>query len=397
MKVSIGAPIYDKREIQAVLRALREKRLSQGKYVKAFERAWVRYIGCRFSIGVNSGSSANLVAIQAMKERYGWKVGDTVIAPALTFATAVMPVLQAGLRPLFADVDYRGNMTAKSVLAAFRKHRGPKVRGLVLVHSLGVPCLDAPKIQKFCREKGIRILEDCCESHGAKVQGKMVGSFGDVSTTSFYVAHNMTTGEGGMITTDDPKLDEICRSLREFGRRIDPKSPRYVRLASGPSYDIRYAFDRLGYNVRMTDIAASLGLVQLSKLEKMNAKRRQIAGWYKKGFLNLISQRLISLPDEPAGTKNTYYTLLITFLKMPPRLPSIEKIALRLEKAGIETRPFMAGNLLRQRAFSRWGKPQLYPMAEFLHRRSLSVGCHPLVTEAGVSYVCENINRLYAI
>ena len=378
-----------------MLRALREKRLSQGKYVKAFERLWAEYVGRKFAIGVNSGSSANLLALAAMKEYYGWKDGDTILVPALTFATAVMPVFQVGLKSAWVDVDANGNITFDNVLAGFRRHQGSRIKGIVVVHSLGVPCMDIVKIRRWAKAKGLALLEDACESHGAEVKGKRVGAFGTVSTTSFYVAHNMTTGEGGMIATDDPKLDQLCRSLREFGRRIDPKSRRYVHLASGPAYDIRYAFDRLGYNLRMTDIEASLGLVQLSRLEKMNNQRRRIVSWYRKGLSSLIARRLIALPDESAGTRNTYYTLLITFLAMPPALPTIEKIALALEAELIETRPFMGGNLLRQKAFAGLGRPEHFPMAEFLHRRCLFFGCHPMITRRQVGHVCATIRRLY--
>ncbi len=389
--------MYDRREEQALLRAFRERRISQGKYVFAFEDAWARYVGRRYAVAVNSGSSANLLAILAFKERFGWKAEDAVLVPALTFPTAVSPVIQAGLKPVFVDVDHRGNITRDHMLRAVKAHRGPRIRGIVLVHSLGVPCIDAPKIRSFARAHRIAILEDACESHGARVGKKRVGAFGDISTTSFFVAHNMTTGEGGMITTDDPKLAEICRSLREFGRRIPTrKGGRYVPLASGPRYDVRYAFDRIGYNLRMTDLEASIGLVQLAKLEAMNQKRRRIVRWYREGLRDLIRRGKIALPDEPKRTRNTYYTLLITVLEMPKRFPTRERIALALDAAGIETRPFMGGNLTRQKAFAGLGQPERYPGAEFLHRRSFFVGCHPLLTKKQVTFVCDEIQQLYS-
>lgn len=393
-KVSVGWPVYDNRETQAALRALKEKRLSQGKFVREFEAAWARYVGRGHAIAVNSGSSANLVAVFALKEHFRWKDGDTIIVPALTFPTAVSPIIQAGLVLVYADVDMRGNLTFDSVL---RAAKGKRVKGIVLVHSLGVPCLDVVKIRRWARKKRIAILEDACESHGAKVAGKKTGAFGTISTTSFYVAHNMTTGEGGMIVTDDPKLEALCRSLREFGRRDQKSRERYVPLASGPRYDIRYAFDRLGFNVRMTDIEASLGLVQLSKLDRMNTKRRKVVRWYRQGLRELIRQKMLLLPKEPTGTRNTYYTLQITLLKMPRHFPTLAKVAMELEGKGIETRTFMGGNLLRQKAFAtpRY-RPERFPMADFLHRQSFFVGCHPLVKRSDVRYVCREIKALYS-
>src|SRR3989344_1083422 len=392
--VSVGWPVYDNRETQAVLRALKEKRISQGKFVREFESAWAKYIGRRYAIAVNSGSSANLVAVFALKEHFRWKDGDNIIVPALTFPTAVSPVIQAGLTPVYADVDLRGNLTFDSVL---RAAKGKRVKGIVLVHSLGVPCLDAVKIRRWAMKKRIAILEDACESHGAMTHGKKTGAFGTISTTSFFVAHNMTTGEGGMIATDDPKLEALCRSLREFGRRNQKSRERYVPLASGPRYDIRYAFDRLGFNVRMTDIEASLGLVQLAKLDRMNAKRRTIVRWYRQELRELIQKKTLALPLEPAGTRNTYYTLLITLLKMPRRFPTMAKVAMALEAKGIETRTFMGGNLLRQKAFATARfRPERFPRAGFLHRQSFFVGCHPLVTRSDVRFVCREVKALFS-
>lgn len=395
IRVSIGWPAIGEKEIQSVLKALREKRLSQGKYVREFERSWARYVGKKFAVGVNSGSSANLIAVQALKERCGWKDGDSVIVPALTFATAVMPVLQNGLVPVFADVDRRGNMTLAAVEKGYSRHKGSRIRGMVLVHSLGVPCLDAPKIVRWARAKGIEILEDCCESHGARVAGRRVGAFGRISTTSFYVAHNMTTGEGGMITTSDPELDLLCCSIREFGRRLGAGNNRYVPLASGGRYDVRYAFDRLGYNLRMTDLEAAIGVVQLAKLEAMNGKRRRIVAWYRKELADLLAKKILALPGELAGSHNTYYTLLLIFEKLPGGM-DLTVVAKSLEEAGIETRPFMGGNLLRQKAFSKLGKPSDFPGADFLHYRSLSVGCHPVLSRVQVRHAARAIRALYS-
>lgn len=395
-KVSVGWPIIDEREVRAVVKTLREKRLSQGKFVREFEQAWATYVGRKYAVAVNSGSSANLVAIEALKAHFRWKEGDSVLVPALTFPTAISPVIQVGLKPIWVDVDYRGNMTIDNIEKAVSQNRKARIKGLVLVHSLGVPCLDSAKIARWARRKNITILEDGCESHGARVAGKNVGQFGIVSTTSFFVAHNMTTGEGGMIVTDDRKLLDMLRSIREFGRRIVPKSERYVPLASGPRYDIRYTFDRLGYNVRMTDIEATIGLIQLAKLPRMNRKRRQIVSWYRVELRDLVRKGVLKLPDEPKGTYNTYYTMLITLLRLPRGMRTMADFATKLEAAGIETRTFMGGNLLRQKAFAKTGpRPEKFPGADFLHHQSFFVGCHPSITRADVKYVANEIRKLY--
>ncbi|RJQ36810.1 DegT/DnrJ/EryC1/StrS family aminotransferase [Candidatus Parcubacteria bacterium] len=392
-RVSIGWPITDRREIAAVMHVLKQGRLSQGPFVRAFEDAWARAVGRRTAIAANSGSSANLIALLAVKERYGWKDGDFVAVPALTFATAVMPVLQAGLRPLWVDVDERGNMTLEALEHAAAGAK--RLRGIVLVHSLGVPCLDAPKIVRWARRHRIRILEDGCESHGAKVGKTIVGGFGDASTTSFYVAHNMTAGEGGMIATDDAKLADLCRSIREFGRRIT--NERFVKLASGSRYDVRYAFDRLGYNLRMTDLHAAIGMVQLEKLPAMNRKRRAIVAAYWRAFGKLIRDEKLFLPEEPKSSFNTYYALQVTLRQLPPGCRDAADVAAALERVGVETRRFMGGNLLRQYAFlgQDTPKPDAFPVADFLHNRALLIGCHPAIKNQDIKRIARVLEELY--
>jgi len=392
-KISVGYPLIGMEEYRAVTSAIRQKRLSAGKNVKDFEEMYAKRLGRRYGIAVNSGSSANLISIFAMKEKFGWKDGNSFFVPALTFPTAVAPIIQAGFRPIFVDVDEDGNMSYSALLKAHRETARPKnIIGLVLVHSLGVPARDTKKIITFCKKNGLEVLEDACESHGAAIENKEVGSFGFISTTSFFVAHNMTTGEGGMVFTDDPQTWTILRSLREFGRRIDDQAQQRWLDHGGNlgHYDLRYCFDRLGFNVRMTDLAAAIGIEQLKKLDQMNQRRRALVSIITKGLSPLTKRGLVVFSSSK-GRYNTYYAFQFRVKDKQIR----KELAATLESNGVETRPFMGGNLLKQKAFEKYGAHEKFPKATELHETSLFVGCHPTLTHNDAKKIVSIIKNWF--
>jgi CDP-6-deoxy-D-xylo-4-hexulose-3-dehydrase len=271
-RIFLSEPVYDSREAIGAIRTILGGWISQGPNVRKFEDAFSKYIECSKGIAVNSGSSANLLAIEALKEVYGLKGGAEVIVPAATFSTVAMPLIQAGFTPVYVDIERQSlNIDPDQIEGSITDKTG----FIMPVHTLGYPA-DMPRIMEIAEKHKIPVLEDCCEAHGSSIDGKKAGSYGVISTFSYFVAHNMTTGEGGMIVTNDTKLEESCRSLREFGRvnQKGVKEDRYYSDDVLKEYDIRYVFDRIGYNLRMTDITAAFGLAQLEKLDKMNAQRR---------------------------------------------------------------------------------------------------------------------------
>ena len=276
-KIFLSEPAYDSREAIAAIRTILGGWISQGPNVKKFEAVFSGYTGRDIGIAVNSGSSANLLAIQAIKEVYGLKDGDEVIVPAATFSTVVMPLIQVGLTPVYVDVKRDTlNMDPAQVENAI----SDRTRVLMPVHTLAYPA-EMPKLMEIAERNNLIVFEDCCEAHGSSIDGKRVGSFGEIATFSFFVAHNMTTGEGGMIVTNNEKLEKACRSLREFGRiaQKDPIKDRYYTDDVLKDFDRRYVFDRIGYNLRMTDITAAFGIEQLAKLDEMNEQRRSNASF----------------------------------------------------------------------------------------------------------------------
>ena len=218
--------------------------ISQGKKVEKFEESFSKYVGTDYGIAVNSGSSANLLAISALIEAGYVKRGSEVIVPAATFTTVISPIIQCGLKPVFVDIqDDIYNIDPVKIEQAISSNTGL----IMPVHSLGCPA-DMEAIMKIAEERNICVFEDCCEAHGSSINNKKIGSYGILSAFSFFVAHNMTSGEGGMVMTNDAKLAKIMRSMREFGRFNDNMEGRprfdynddYLK-----DYDERYVFEKV--------------------------------------------------------------------------------------------------------------------------------------------------------
>jgi CDP-6-deoxy-D-xylo-4-hexulose-3-dehydrase len=227
--ITLSEPHYDNKEAQALLETFLSGNLSQGKKVIEFEKNFAKVIGAKYAIATNSGSSANLISLQALKTIYNIKKNDEVILPACTFATVPMPVLQLGLKPVYVDIDLDTlNISTKEILKAITS----KTKIIMPVHTLGMPC-DMIEVMRIAKNNRLLVFEDCCEAHGASIKGKKVGSWGNISAFSFFVAHNITTIEGGMILTNDKNLYEHCKSLREFGRisQINLKKKDTIQIA----------------------------------------------------------------------------------------------------------------------------------------------------------------------
>lgn len=388
-QVRLSAPAFDAREASRAMRTILGGWISQGPNVKAFEQAFSRYIGRAHGIAVNSGSSANLLALLSLREAGRLRDGDEVVVPAATFATVAMPVIQAGLVPVYVDVR-RDTLNVDP--AEVERAVSERTRILMPVHTLGYPA-DMPRLMEIAARHRLAVLEDCCEAHGSAINGRRMGSFGDIATFSFFVAHNMTTGEGGMIVTSRDDLETACRGMREFGR-CDQRSAGDDRFYSDDvltDYDRRYVFDRLGYNVRMTDVTAAFGLEQLAKLDDMNERRRSNAALLKTLLAEYDGKYLAFAPDE-AGYHHTFYTFPITLLETLPC--SRRAFAEHLESQGIETRPLFAGCLPDQPGLRTAPGRVVGSLtnSRFLRDRLVFVGVHPALDRHDVEYMAEVIS-----
>ena len=389
-KIGVAYPCFDHKEVNQALDSLLDVWISQGPKVKQFEREYAEYIGTKYGLGCNSGSSANLLALTALLQAGVLTPGDEVILPAATFTTVMSPILQTGLVPVFVDVEME---TYNNDPAAIEKAITDKTKLIMVVHSLGCPS-NMEEIMRISEQYNIPVLEDCCEAHGAAINGKKVGSFGLISTFSFFVAHNMTTGEGGMIMTNDDNLYDILCSVREFGRltKYEKNQPRfYYEDKHLKEYDERYVFTNIGYNLRMTDIAASLGIEQLKKLDAFNDKRVEIAQSYT-NKLSTYNKWLI-LPSVSDGYFNSFYGYPIVIKEGVPF--SRKELVNHLEKDNIETRAFMAGDLSRQPAYvdTNWRMPFDMPNTKTLLNNAFFIGCHPFVTSDQEEKIINSFNE----
>ena len=389
-KIGVAYPCFDHKEVNQALDSLLDVWISQGPKVKQFEKEYAEYIGTKYGLGCNSGSSANLLALTALLQAGVLTPGDEVILPAATFTTVMSPILQTGLVPVFVDVEME---TYNNDPAAIEKAITDKTKLIMVVHSLGCPS-NMEEIMRISEQYNIPVLEDCCEAHGAAINGKKVGSFGLISTFSFFVAHNMTTGEGGMIMTNDDNLYDILCSVREFGRltKYEENQPRfYYEDKHLKEYDERYVFTNIGYNLRMTDIAASLGIEQLKKLDAFNDKRVEIAQSYT-NKLSTYNKWLI-LPSVSDGYFNSFYGYPIVIKEGAPF--SRKELVNHLEKNNIETRAFMAGDLSRQPAYvdTNWRMPFDMPNTKTLLNNAFFIGCHPFVTSDQEEKIINSFNE----
>ena len=338
--ISVAYPYFNHKEVIEVLNSLLKLKISQGEKTKLFEKKFANFHKVKYGIAVNSGSSANLVLFAALIKQKKLKLGDEIIVPATTFATVVSPLYQLGLTPVYVDIERKNwNINSDLIEGAISK----KTKAIFTVHTLGFPSnMDA--INRIAKKRNLFVIEDCCEAHGATYKNKIVGSLSLASTFSFFVAHNITTGEGGMILTSDKKLQDDIRSIREFGRLLNNKQ-RFYSSAKMKNYDSRYIFMDMGYNLRLNDISSSIGIEQLKKLKKINITRRSNAKYLTKKLSSL--KKFIYIPEVNQSDKSAYYGF--PFMVKNSKLRN--KLAQFLEKNKIETRAIMGGCLPDQPAF----------------------------------------------
>ena len=391
-RVTVGYPCYDNKEIERAVECLLDLRLSQGPRVEEFQKKYSEYIGTDFGVAVNSGSSANLIALAALVKSGMVKKGSEVIIPATTFTTVVSPIIQNGLIPVFVDVDRDTyNISVAEIEKAINDNTGL----IMPVHTLGLSA-DMDGIMKLANKYNLPVLEDCCEAHGASINGKRVGSFGDISAYSFFVAHNMTTGEGGMVMTSNEELNDLLFQLREFGRLKkyeNNKGRFYYNNGELKDFDERYAFEVVGYNLRMTDVCASLGIPQLQKLDKLNDERNVIAQNYTKG-LSKYSE-FLQLPTTPKGYYHSFYGYPITLTENCKF--SRKDLVNYLEDNGIDTRAIMAGNLSIQPAYRDEETRVVGDLtnSNYITNNSFFIGCHSYINEDMQNHVISVFNNFF--
>lgn len=362
--------------------------LTQGAEVRAFEREWSEWLGVAHSVFVNSGSSANLLSMAALRLRHG--VGE-VIVPTLTWVSDIASVLQNGFTPVFVDVDPKTlGMSTKDVL----RKLGPRTKAVFLTHILGYNAL-TDELLAALAARGIPLIEDACESHGATFRGRKLGTFGWTSNFSFYYAHHMSTVEGGMVSTDDPETYETLRMLRAHGlvRESASEALRAGYVERHPDLNPDFIFAFPAYNMRGTEMHAVLGRSQLKRLDANNAVRRRNLATF---LSNLDPEKYVT--DFAAeGSSNYAFTLV---LRHPDPLLT-ENVMAALRREGVEFRRGTSGggNQLRQ-PYLREVREGLdlaeFPNVDHVHFHGFYIGNYPSLEEERVLWLCRLLNALPA-
>lgn len=352
--IAASGKVLGEEEMANMLEATLDMWLTAGRFHQQFEKEFAAYMGVPFALAVNSGSSANLLALSALTSpKLGDKrllAGDEVITVAAGFPTTVAPIVQNGLIPVFADVDLN---TCQLDVSQLEECLSPKTRAVFVAHTLG-NVFDLDAVKAFCDKRGLYLIEDNCDALGSRYNEKLTGTFGHIGTFSFYPAHHMTMGEGGAVITSDPTLYRALLSLRDWGRdcwcapgKDDSCKNRFnQQLGNLPfGYDHKYTYSHLGYNLKISDWQAACGLAQLKKLDGFIEKRKENFNKLHAG-LKLFEKYLL-LPKAQHGADPSWFGFLLTVKD------GVDKIDLCkfLESRGVGTRQLFAGNLLRQPAF----------------------------------------------
>jgi len=351
--IPISVPLLGNEEKQAVLEVIDSRQLAQGARVEAFEGAFAAFCGVKHAVATSSGTTALQTAILA----HGIGRGDEVITTPFTFIASANAVLFAGAKPVFVDIDERTyNIDPYFVEEAIT----PRTRAILPVHIFGNPC-DMEAIMDIAERHGLVVIEDACQAHGASVKGRKVGTFG-TGCFSFYPTKNITTGEGGMITTNDDELADRARLIRNHGQRQ------------------RYYHEAIGYNFRMTEIQAAIGLVQLGKIEQFTAARRANAAHLTQKLKGVIT------PYEPPGCRHVYHQYAI-------RVPDgRDQLANHLRERDIATGIYYPLPVHKQVAYQRLGYADHLPVAERVSREVLSLPVHPALTREDLERIVEGVN-----
>ncbi len=407
--ISYGGRFYDRREMENLVDSSLEFWLTAGRYVQEFEKKFAAWLGVKFCSTVNSGSSANLLAFMALtspllKER-AIKPGDEVITVAAGFPTTVSPIVQYGAVPVFVDVTIPGyNIDAAKLEEAYSEG---KTRAVMIAHTLGNP-FDLEAVSAFCEKHGLWLIEDNCDALGSEymLKGRKVktGTVGHIGTSSFYPPHHMTMGEGGAVYTDDPLLHRIVRSLRDWGRDCvcEPGQDnrcghrydgQYGQLPAG--YDHKYVYSHLGYNLKITDMQAAVGVAQLEKIDSFTALRREHHAYLYEGLADL-SDKLV-LPVATANADPSWFGFMICCREGVDRT----RLVRHLEDAGVQTRMLFSGNLIKHPCFDhlRDAQGEKYRVAGSLEntdrimQSGFWIGVYPGMTQSMMDVMIGEIHK----
>jgi len=399
----VNGRVFDASDVKVLVDSALEFWLTSGRYNAEFETRLAARVGARFALTVNSGSSANLIALSALTSPLlgdrQVKPGNEIITAAAGFPTTVNPAMTWGLRPVFVDIDIPSyNINVDQAAAAIT----PETRAIMVAHTLGNP-FDAIRLKALAEAHGLWLIEDCCDALGATIGGRHVGTFGDIGTLSFYPAHHITMGEGGACFTSDPMLRRAMEAFRDWGRDCycDPGRDNTCKrrfdwqLGELPyGYDHKFTYSHLGFNLKITDMQAAIGVAQLGHLEAFIAARRRNFDALRSGMADL--EPYFVLPEASPGAEPSWFGFLLTVREDAPFVR--DDIVKHLNACRIGTRLLFGGNLTRQpymkgRDFRSHGD---LANSDRVMRQSFWVGVYPGLSPEALAYMLDVIHAFCA-
>ena len=398
--VPVSGKVYGAEDMQMLVDSALDFWLTTGRFNTAFEERLAGRLGVRHALTTNSGSSANLLALSSLTSHYlrgeALKPGDEVITCAAGFPTTVNPSIQHGLVPVFVDIDIP---TYNIMPGAIEAAVSDKTRAIMVAHTLGNP-FDLAEVMRVAEKYDLWVVEDCCDALGATYDGKGVGTFGDIGTLSFYPAHHITMGEGGAVFTDKPRLKRVIESIRDWGRDCwcapgmdNTCGKRFCRkLGDLPmGYDHKYTYSHLGYNLKITDMQAAVGLAQLDRLDGfIDARRRNFAVLTE--LLKPLEDVLI-LPEATPNSDPSWFGYPITLRADAP--VTREDLTQHLDASRIGTRLLFGGNLIRQ-PYMRGRNYRVagdLANADIVTERTFWIGIYPGLGDDHLEYVAQTIQK----
>ncbi|MGA3091367.1 MAG: lipopolysaccharide biosynthesis protein RfbH [Terriglobales bacterium] len=400
-QVPISGRVFDEQEIELLVESSLDFWLTTGRFAEQFEREFAKFVGVREAVLVNSGSSANLLAVTALtSHRLGdrrLRPGDEVITLAAGFPTTVNPILQNGMVPVFVDVHIPTFNVDVSYLETALSER---TRAVIFAHTLGNPfALDV--VTAFTKKHGLWLIEDCCDALGSTYRGQKVGTFGDLATVSFYPAHHITMGEGGCVLTDKPLLRTLVESFRDWGRDCwcapgneNTCGKRFDwQLGQLPhGYDHKYIYSHVGYNLKATDMQAAVGVAQLKKLPAFIEARKRNFTYLKAGFKHV--EEHFFLPEATVNSDPSWFGFPLLLREAAPFSRNALIDFLNGRKIG--TRQLFGGNLVRQPAYEglKFRVVGDLENSDRVMNQAFWIGVYPGLTQAMLDYVLESINEI---
>jgi CDP-6-deoxy-D-xylo-4-hexulose-3-dehydrase len=393
--IPVSGKVFNHQELISITDSALDGWFTTGRFNNEFEKRLARYINVKSVLTVNSGSSANLIAFSALTAKElgekAIKPGDEVITVAASFPTTVNPILHYGAIPVFLDVTlphYDIDVTK------LEEALSPKTKAIVIAHTMG-NVFNLEIVSAFCKKHNLWLMEDCCDALGATYNGKHVGTFGDIGTLSFYPAHHITMGEGGAVFTTNPKLKKIMESFRDWGRDCwcEPGKDNTCGLRFCQQfgdlpygYDHKYVYSRQGFNLKITDMQAALGLAQLDKLDEFVTIRKRNYALLMKG-LDKHKNKLL-LPEASPNSEPSWFGFLIT-VKNEAGISRNELIE-KLTERKIGTRLLFAGDLRKQPYFSDYNYRVIGELknTEIIVNDTFWIGVTPMLSEEMIEYIC---------